>query len=574
MHRTLLAPLVYRWTRFRGVREIEEFIRRTSTCAVTQRQVLRDKLRSAAGTEYGRRYRFSAIAGPADFRAEVPIVDYETVAPYVERIMRGERDVLFPSSERLLMFAMTSGTTASPKYVPVTGAYFKELKKGNFIWGIHLVRDHPSVVRHSILHIVSPSREQETAAGVPCGAATGLVAESQRMIARLKYALPMAVFRIADYRVKYYCILRLALQRRISLVIAANPSTLVALGCCLEQNAGRLIKDLRDGTLSIEGDIEPGAKRALIARLRRSRSRAATLDRVLDRAGTLLPSDVWPELEVIGCWTGGTLTPYLDLVTRYWGSKPLRDPGLIASEGRMTIPLEDGDGGGVLDIGSHFFEFLPYGSEGSSVETQLAHELEVGKKYCLILTTSSGFFRYNISDVVQVTGRVGDTPVVKFLHKGSRISSLTGEKISEHQVVEAFKACERRLGFSVPQFTVCPGWEMPPFYLILLEERSDGLFSKREGKRLLTSIAERFDHELKVLNVEYRSKRDSGRLEMPSVRLVAEGSFERDKAAHIERSGGRMEQYKHPYLSPQLDYCTRFQLADPPTRLTSAERRP
>jgi hypothetical protein len=115
---------------------------------------------------------------------------------------------------------------------------------------------------------------------------------------------------------------------------------------------------------------------------------------------------------------------------------------------------------------------------------------------------------------------------------------------------------------------------MPPFYLILLEERSDGLFSKREGKRLLTSIAERFDHELKVLNVEYRSKRDSGRLEMPSVRLVAEGSFERDKAAHIERSGGRMEQYKHPYLSPQLDYCTRFQLADPPTRLTSAERRP
>ena len=57
-----------------------------------------------------------------------------------------------------------------------------------------------------------------------------------------------------------------------------------------------------------------------------------------------------------------------------------------------------------------------------------------------------GFFRYNISDVAQVTGFFGDTPILKFLHKGSRISSLTGEKISERQVVEAFMECERRLG--------------------------------------------------------------------------------------------------------------------------------
>jgi hypothetical protein len=157
-----------------------------------------------------------------------------------------------------------------------------------------------------------------------------------------------------------------------------------------------------------------------------------------------------------------------------------------------------------------------------------------------------------------VAGYFGDAPILKFLHKGNRISSLTGEKISEHQVVEAFCACERRLGFTSPQFTVCPGWDRPPFYFILLEERSDGTFAGEAGERLIASIGERFDAELAALNVEYKSKRDSGRLGAPVVRLIAGGSFERDKRDKIKKSGGRLEQYKHAYLSPLLDYCKRF----------------
>jgi len=557
MHKMLLTPVLYGWARLHGAREKRAFERGTARCAATQRKVLREKLRHAEGTEYGRRHLFSKITSPDDYRRAVPIVDYAALAQHVERIVNGEENILFPAREKVLMFAMTSGTTAAPKYVPVTEGYYRELSRGNFIWGVHLMENHRDVLRHKILHIVSPSRERTTARGVACGAATGLVAESQRMIARLKYALPPSAYQIPDYDTKYYTILRIAMEQKISLVIAANPSTLVALGCCLEKNASRLIKDLHDGTLSVEGAPEGCSARAIRSLIHRRRAAAARLERAFSRTGRLIPKDVWPELEVIACWTGGTLTPYLDLVKEYWGDKPLRDPGLIASEGRMTIPIEDGERGGVLDVMSHFYEFLPYEENGA--DTLLAHELEMGKKYYILLTTSSGFFRYNISDVVQVSGYYGDSPVLTFLHKGSRISSLTGEKISEHQVVEAFRACERALGFSVPQFTVCPRGGVPPSYYLLVEEK------RERSNELPGLLSARFDDELKRLNMEYKSKRDSGRLGAPSVKLVARGSFDREKVEHIKKSGGRMEQYKHAYLSPLPGYCARFQLVEPGT---------
>lgn len=562
MYTTVLTPIMYGWARLHGVRARRAFLRNAERCAATQRRVLLRKLGWAAGTEYGRRHGFSLLRSPADYRKAVPIVDYEALRPLVERIVAGERNVLFPPREKLLMFAMTSGTTATPKYVPVTGSYLAELAEGNFVWGMHLLLDHSSAIAHKILHVISPSREFDSPSGVPCGAATGLVAESQRKIAHLKYALPPVVYRIGDYGAKYQCILRLALQKKISLLIAANPSTLVALGRRLEQHAASLIRDLHDGTFRDSEDLGPVMRDRISRILRKDPARARHLDRIMAANGKLLPRDAWPELAVIGCWTGGTLTPYLGLVTSYWGDKPLRDPGLIASEGRMTIPVEDGARGGVLDVASHFFEFIPCGEEKRG-ETLLAHELEEGKHYYIILTTSSGFFRYNISDVVQVTGRFGDSPVLKFLHKGSRISSLTGEKITEHQVVEAFRECERQLGFAIPQFTVCPGWGDPPHYFILVEERADGLFAGAAGGGLLRAVGEVFDLALKGANAEYRGKRDSERLGGPVVRLIPDGSFERDKLSHIAKSGGRMEQYKHPYLSPHLDHCTRFRLSEP-----------
>ncbi len=563
MHRSLLTPLLYRLTRMQAVKAQRRFYLKTVSCAETQREVLLDKLRWASKTEYGQHYAFSKIASLEDYRKAVPLVEYEDMRPYIERVVLGEQNILFPAEEELLMFAMTSGTTATPKYIPITRKYIQELKRGNFAWGSAVIFDHPEALGHKILHIVSPSRESETDNGVPCGAATGLVAESQRKIAHFKYATPRSVYGISDYGIKYYCILRLALQQKISLLIAANPSTLVTIGHCLERNAHSLLKDLSDGTLAVAVELEPEIRRSIMSRLKKRRKLASSLEHILHKNGRLIPSDVWPELRVIACWTGGTLTPYLRLVKRYWGEKPLRDPGLIASEGRMTIPLEDGAKGGVLDVESHFYEFVPYESDAKEANTLLAHELEEGKRYYIILTTSSGLYRYNISDIVLVEGFFGNTPILKFLNKGKHISSLTGEKITEHQVVEAFQFCMDKLCLPIQQFTVCPGWAMPPFYFLLLEAQDEAMFAGADGISICSDLCRQFDIKLKELNVEYKSKRDSKRLGPPRLKLIEKGSFKSNKLAHIKKRGGRLEQYKHTYLSPSLEYHEQFTMAAP-----------
>ena len=74
---------------------------------------------------------------------------------------------------------------------------------------------------------------------------------------------------------------------------------------------------------------------------------------------------------------------------------------------------------------------------------RLATELIEGKNYFIILTTAGGLYRYNISDLVRCVGYHGQAPMLEFLNKGAHYSSMTGEKISEHQVITAVEAAQR-----------------------------------------------------------------------------------------------------------------------------------
>src|SRR5260370_38505335 len=144
------------------------------------------------------------------------------------------------------------------------------------------------------------------------------------------------------------------------MVIAANPSTLVNLARAGDRQKEKLIRDLHDGTLSQDLDI-PGDIRNILAgpMRRRHRQRAREMEDIIRRTGTLYPRDYWPSHCVLGNWTGGSVGTYLRHFPPYFGQTPIRDVGLIASEGRMTIPVADHTPSGVLDITSHYYEFIP-----------------------------------------------------------------------------------------------------------------------------------------------------------------------------------------------------------------------
>src|SRR5204863_1444090 len=142
------------------------------------------------------------------------------------------------------------------------------------------------------------------------------------------------------------------------------------------------------------------------------------------------------------------------------------DLGLLASEGRMTIPLEGGTASGVLDIWSHYFEFIPEGEIDSPQPTVLgAHELAEGKSYFIIPTTAYGLYRYHISDLVRVTGFFNRTPLIEFLSKGAHFANLTGEKLSEYHVTGAMKEAASELNLALSTYSVAPCWnDERPYY--------------------------------------------------------------------------------------------------------------
>src|SRR5205823_3888134 len=95
--------------------------------------LLLDILRTQADTAFGRDHRFADVRSAAEFRRHVPVAPYEYVAPYIERVQRGDTRALL-ADRRVLMFALTSGTTASRKLIPVTDAYLAAYKRGWNMW--------------------------------------------------------------------------------------------------------------------------------------------------------------------------------------------------------------------------------------------------------------------------------------------------------------------------------------------------------------------------------------------------------------------------------------------------------
>src|SRR5262249_3414712 len=161
---------------------------------------------------------------------------------------------------------------------------------------------------------------------------------------------------IKDSYAKYYVTLRFSMHRDIGMLIAANPSSLVSLARTGDEWKDDLIRDLYQGTISPNIDIPDDIRAALSRRLRPEPKLAPKLEAVSDRHGTLYPRDFWSSSPfLIGTWTGGSVGAYVRHLPKYFGQAPVRDIGLVASEGRMTIPLEDGTPSGVLDIQSHYF---------------------------------------------------------------------------------------------------------------------------------------------------------------------------------------------------------------------------
>jgi hypothetical protein len=138
--------------------------------------------------------------------------------------------------------------------------------------------------------------------------------------------------------------------------------------------------------------------------------------------GDLDTEATWPHLRVISCWADANAAGPAAALAKKFPHATIQAKGLLSTEGFVTIPF---DGERVLAYRSHFFEFR----DGDDV--RLAHEVEVGKRYDVVITTGGGLTRYATEDVVEVTGFRGQAPCLRFIGRASHVSDHFGEKLHE-----------------------------------------------------------------------------------------------------------------------------------------------
>lgn len=508
----------------------------------TQARVLRSHIQANVDSAYGIEHGFGSINSHEDFVARVPITTYADLSPWVERVKAGDLRAMFGGRQRVHMFAMTSGTVDRPKYVPVTDRFLKALRAGWNAFGIKALTDHPDCFMRPIVQVTSPTDEERTSAGYPCGAITGLMAATQKKLVRKYFIPPLSATGITDTLARRYTIMRLAMPEDVSWIVTASPATVLQLARTGDEQAESIIRDIRDGTLSREYPIPDPVREAIESGLRPNRDAAHRLDAIRKRTGRLLPKDYW-QLGFLANWTGGTMGLYLREYPEFFGQIPVRDIGLLSTEGRMSIPLHDGTPAGLAAVSSVFFEFIPASEYGSQNPTTLRiHQVSVGEEYFILLTTAAGFYRYDIGDCVRVVGFEGQAPVIEFLHKGAHVSSITGEKITERQAVLAFERASTETGLHESTFVLAPRWADPPFYRLYVEQPTDA--PPDWSARLASAL----DDALRTINIEYASKRSSARLAPIEVAAVGDGVLKTLDREHASRYRLANEQFKHRYL--------------------------
>jgi len=500
----------------------------------TQAAILEKLLRQNAGCAYGKRWEFSHLRGARDFQNAVPVVSYEDLALWLRRMTDGEPDVL--TSERVLMFEKTSGSSDSAKYIPYTASLRDEFRNAIGAWMCDLYWHHPKLITGNAYWSLTPlaRRKEYTRGGLPVGFESDAeyFDSGQRKLLNTLMAVPNETARIFELTACLYVTLRFLLQSpSLAFVSVWSPAFLTILLDQLRVHGDRLCCDLRDGDLRPPNPISSSELELLKKYLRAAPTRAELLRKILQRTGPIAAHELWPNLRMISCWADASSRFAVPAIQESLPESPIQGKGLLATEGVVSIPICSAQGS-VAAVTSHFLEFL----ENGSTTPRLLHELEVGSEYSVLLTTSGGLWRYRLGDRVRVTGFLKQTPVLEFLGREGNVSDVCGEKLSAAFVdsvlleLESERACTR--GFAM----LAPSFEGTPRYVLFFHGRIE-----------TSRFAELLDAKLRR-NPHYDYCRKLGQLSPPAIFQITEGAGEaymRRCSTLGQRAGGVKETPLH-----------------------------
>lgn len=371
----------------------------------TQGNIFQELVSKASDTVFGKDHNFQKITSHKEFAENVPIRDYEALRPYVERVVAGETDILWPGKP--LYFAKTSGTTSGAKYIPLTKdsmpfhikaarnailSYIKETGKADFVDGKMI--------------FLQGSPEMEEKNGIKFGRLSGIVAHYVPSYLQKNRLPSWETNCIDDWETKVDAIVEETKDQNMT-VISGIPSWVQMYFEKLQENTGQKVGDLfKNFNLFIYGGVN--------------------------------------------------YEPYRSKFEKMIGRKVDSIELYPASEGFFAYQDSQKEKGMLLLLNSGiFYEFIAADSFFDENPKRLTiGEVALGVNYVMIVSTNAGLWGYNIGDTVQFTSLKPYRVIVSGRIK--HFISAFGEHVIGKEVEEAMNLAMEKFDFSISEFTVAP----------------------------------------------------------------------------------------------------------------------
>lgn len=465
----------------------------------SQREVLQDLVTNAQYTEFGRRYKFSELFNIKSFKQAVPIHEYDDLKPYIERMMKGEQNLLWNTP--VYWFAKSSGTTSDKsKFIPISD---ESLEDCHFKGAKDVL---------TMYYQFNPDSNLLTGKGLVIGGSHSI----NPMNAEAQYGDLSAVLLQNSPFWGHWL---------------RTPDLSIALMDEWESKIEKLANSTAwENVTSISG--VPTWTLVLFKR-------------ILEITGRNHICDVWPNLELY-MHGGVSFTPYREQFERIIG-KPVHYLEMYnASEGFFAAQEKPGDDGMLLftDHGI-FMEFMPVSEYGQAQPRTIGlNDVEIGKNYALVISTNGGLWRYLLGDTIQFTSV--NPYRVKVSGRLKHYMNAFGEEVIVDNSDKAIAEACRKTGAIVKDYTAAP---------VYFSDSSNGahewLVEFEKEPENLEQFIQSLDAELKNINSDYEAKRHKDiALRLPILHAMKKGSFNE----WLRLKGKLGGQHKIPRLSNDRKY--------------------
>ncbi len=372
-----------------------------------QQDTFKELLHRGSSTLFGKEHSFNLISDHKTFCDHVPIMDYEEVRPYIDQIIKGDENVLWPGKP--LYFAKTSGTTSGVKYIPITRESIPNHigNARNALFNITARLKLKNLFDGKLLFL-SGSPELEEMGGIPTGRLSGIV----------NHWFPSW--------------------------LRTNQMPVYETNCIedWETKVDRIARETLNQDMRVISGIPPWVQ--------------MYYERVLELSGKKTIKEVFPNFQLF-VYGGVNFEPYRSQLERLTGGPINSLETYPASEGFIAFQDLDHAADGLL-LQCHsgiFFEFVPVSELNSPGPIRLTlPEVETGIDYALIITTNAGLWAYNIGDTIEFVSL--DPPRIKVTGRIKHFISAFGEHVIAKEVEEALRLTVLKNPCLINEFTVAP----------------------------------------------------------------------------------------------------------------------